>query len=42
MLLGDKYCISKSIQIDLFTEVNVKLETPKRANQKDYKPQFYR
>ncbi|WP_313377308.1 IS982 family transposase, partial [Chishuiella sp.] len=42
VLLGDKGYISQSIQIDLFTEVNVKLETPKRANQKDYKPQFYK
>lgn len=41
VLLGGKGYISQSIQIDLFNEVNIKLETPKRKNQKDFKPQFY-
>ena len=33
--------MSESLQLDLFQTVNVKLETPKRMNQKDYKPQTY-
>ena len=33
--------MSENIQLDLFQTVNVKLETPKRMNQKDYKPQSY-
>lgn len=41
VLLGDKGYLSKSIQLDLFNEVNIQLETPKINNQKDYKPQFY-
>ena len=41
LLLGDKGYLSQNIQIDLFNEVNIRLETPKRSNQKDYKPQFY-
>lgn len=41
VLLGDKGYISQSIQVDLFNEVNIKLETPKRKNQKAFKPQFY-
>ena len=41
VLLGDKGYLSQSIQLDLFNEVNIELETPKRKNQKDYKPQFY-
>jgi len=41
VLLGDKGYLSQTIQIDLFNEVNLALETPKRINQKDYKPQFY-
>lgn len=41
VLLGDKGYLSQTIQIDLFNEVNILLETPKRTNQKDYKPQFY-
>ncbi len=40
-LLGDKGYLSSEIQIDLFNYANIKLETPKRINQKDYKPQFY-
>jgi hypothetical protein len=41
VLLGDKGYLSQTIQIDLFNEVNIHLETPKRSNQKNYKPQFY-
>jgi hypothetical protein len=41
VLLGDRGYLSDSIQLDLFQSVNVKLETPKRSNQKDYKPQPY-
>ena len=41
VLLGDRAYLSESIKLDLFKTVNVKLETPKRANQKDYKPQPY-
>lgn len=41
MLLGDKGYLSSEIQIDLFQSANIKLETPKRTHQKDYKPQFY-
>ncbi len=41
VLLGDKGYLSQSIQLDLFNEANIQLETPKRINQKEYKPQFY-
>jgi len=41
LLLGDRDCLLQTIQIDLFNEVNIRLETAKRSNQKDYKPQFY-
>mgnify|MGYP007113547693 CR=1 FL=1 len=41
VLLGDRGYLSQSIQLDLFQTVNVKLETPKRINQKNYKPQPY-
>ena len=41
VLLGDRGYLSESIQLDLFQTVKVRLETPKRANQKDYKPQPY-
>ena len=34
MILGDRSCLSESIQLDLFQTVNVKLETPKRIKQK--------
>ena len=40
-LLGDKGYLSAEIQIDLFNYAKIELETPKRMNQKDYKPQFY-
>jgi hypothetical protein len=41
VLLGDRGYLSQTIQLDLFNQVNIQLETPKRINQKDYKPQFY-
>lgn len=41
VILGDKGYLSQTIQLDLFNEVNIELGTPKRKNQKDYKPQFY-
>ena len=41
VLLGDRGYLSESIQLDLFQTVNIKLETPERINQKDYKPQAY-
>ena len=41
VLLGDKGYLSETIQLDLFQTVNIKLETPKRANQNNYKPQAY-
>mgnify|MGYP006396938173 FL=1 len=41
VLLGDRGYLSQSIQLELFQTVNIKLETPKRKNQKDYKPQPY-
>ncbi|MCS4300943.1 IS982 family transposase [Chryseobacterium sp. BIGb0232] len=41
ILLGDKGYLSSEVQIDLFNYVNIRLETPKRINQKNYKPQFY-
>ncbi|AJW64133.1 Transposase DDE domain protein [Elizabethkingia miricola] len=40
-LLGDKGYLSSEMQIDLFNYAQIELETPKRVNQKDYKPQFY-
>ena len=41
VLLGDRGYLSESIQLDLFQTANIKLETPKRTNQKDYKQQPY-
>lgn len=41
VILADKGYLSSTIQLDLFNEVNIQLKTPKRKNQKDYKPQFY-
>ena len=41
VLLGDKGYLSQTIQLDLFNKVDIQLETPKRKNQKGYKPQFY-
>ena len=40
-LLGDKGYLSSEIQIDLFNYANIELETPKRINQENYKPQFH-
>lgn len=39
-LLGDKGYLSAAVQLNLFESVNIRLDTPKRNNQKDYKPQF--
>ena len=41
VLLGDRGYLSDSIQLDLFQSANIKLETPKRMNQVNYKPQPY-
>ncbi|WP_312208219.1 IS982 family transposase [Empedobacter sp.] len=41
VLLGDRGYLSESIQLALFQTVKVRLETPKRSNQKDYKQQPY-
>lgn len=41
VLLGDKGYLSDTIQLDLFETASIKLETPKRANQKDFKKQPY-
>ncbi len=38
VLLGDKGYIGKKVQLDLFHHASIKLETPMRKNQKDYKP----
>ena len=40
-ILGDRGYLSTEVQIDLFNSVNIKLETPMRANQKNYKKQPY-
>ncbi len=39
-LLGDKGYLSAEIQLNLFEYSNIRLDTPKRNNQKSYKPQF--
>ena len=41
VLLGDKGYLSKHYQIDLFETAEIKLETPMRINQKNYKKQPY-
>lgn len=38
VLLGDKGYLSSEKRIDLFSSVGVRLQTPKRRNQKDYRP----
>lgn len=38
VLLGDKGYLSTGWQLDLFTSVNIELETPKRVNQNNCKP----
>ena len=40
-LLGDRGYLSADVQLDLFNSMNIKLETPMRANQKNYKKQPY-
>src|SRR5690606_21698642 len=40
LLLGDIGYLSQNSQHDLFNEVKIQLETPKRKKHKDYKPQF--
>ena len=40
-LIGDRGYLSTQIQTDLFNYANIKLETPMRSNQKDYKKQKY-
>ena len=39
-LIGYKGYLSAEVQIDLFNYANIQLDTPKRTNQKDYRPQF--
>lgn len=41
VLLGDKGYLSSSQQLDLFESANIKLETPMRSNQMNYKKQPY-
>ncbi len=41
ILLGDKGYWSSKVQLDLFNVAQIKLETPMRTNQKDYKAQPY-
>lgn len=41
VLLGDKGYLSSKYQLDLFETANIKLKTPMRNNQKNYKPQPY-
>lgn len=39
VLIGDKGYLSSSLQLDLFHSANIRLETPMRINQKNYKKQ---
>ncbi len=41
VVLGDRGYVSETIQLDLFQSANIRLETPKRRNQKNFKPQPY-
>jgi len=41
VVIGDKGYLSEVIQLDLFQTVNIKIETPKRRNQKGAKKQPY-
>ena len=41
VLIGDKGYLSAETQLNLFESANIQLDTPKRKNQKDFKPQFY-
>lgn len=38
-LLGDKGYLSSTVQLNLFESANIRLDTPKRVNQKAYRPQ---
>lgn len=40
-LIGDRGYLSTQVQIDLFNYANIKLDTPMRSNQKNYKKQKY-
>lgn len=40
-LIGDKGYLSKEHQVDLFSSCNIRLETPKRSNQKNREPFNY-
>lgn len=41
VLIGDKGYLSSSLQLDLFNTSNIRLETPKRKNQLNYKKQSW-
>ena len=41
VLLGDKGYLSSSLQLDLFQSANIRLQTPMRINQKNYKKQTW-
>lgn len=41
VLLGDKGYVGKEIQLDLFHTASIKLHTPMRTNQKEYRPYPY-
>lgn len=41
VLLGDRGYISSQQQLDLFESVNIRLETPMRSNQKNFKKQAF-
>ena len=41
VLIGDKGYLSAQVQLNLFESAKIQLDTPKRKNQKDFKPQFY-
>ena len=41
VVLVDRGYLSETIQLNLFQSANIKLETPKRTNQKNYKKQPY-
>ena len=40
-LIGDRGYLSSEIQLNLFESCNIKLNTPMRSNQKEYKKQPY-
>ena len=41
VLIGDKGYLSAEVQLNLFENAHIRLDTPKRRNQKDFKPQFF-